>query len=277
MKIICLMENTAGDVRCETEHGFSVYIEMEEKIVLIDTGASELFCKNAQSIGVDLSKAEVVFISHGHYDHTGGISAFREKNPKAEIVLQRKAFGDYWHKSETTERYIGMESGIRKLGNLRMQQGDYRYSKEIDVFTGNLSDKTKLEFWPKGNMVLKEKIGNMYVQDDFSHEQYVVLKEKEKLILVSGCAHNGILNILKVFRENYSREPDVIISGFHMKKKTDYTQEDVFIIKETAKRLKETNILCYTGHCTGEEPYEIMKEIMGEQLQYIHCGDVIEC
>ena len=68
----------------------------------------------------------------------------------------------------------------------------------------------------------------------------------------------------------------MIISGFHMRKKEGYSQTDFEVIRETAKILKYTGILCYTGHCTGEEPYQIMKEIMGNQLQYVRCGDSSE-
>jgi len=98
-------------------------------------------------------------------------------------------------------------------------------------------------------------------------------------MITSGCAHNGILNILEEYQRKYGNNPDVIISGFHMRKKNGYSECDYEVIKETAKILKSTGILCYTGHCTGEEPYQLMKQVMGEQLQYVHCGDsiIIEC
>ena len=114
----------------------------------------------------------------------------------------------------------------------------------------------------------------MFVQDEFEHEQYLVVEDEGKTILLSGCAHNGILNILETFQVLYQKEPDIVISGFHMKKKT-YTKEDKEIFKETAKELKKTKSIYYTGHCTGEYAYQIMKEIMGDQLHYVHSGEEI--
>ena len=276
MKIFCLIENTVGNKLCQAEHGFSVYVETEDKKILVDTGASDLFAENAKALDVDLTKVEMVFLSHGHYDHGGGLVTFREINKSADIIMQKDAFGSFWHKSESVERYIGLSQKVTQLENLLKVEGDYSYCENVEVFRSDISDKSKLLFWPKGNLVLKEKIDDEYRQDNFFHEQYLVLKEDEKMVLISGCAHNGILNILNIFNEKYHRNPDVVISGFHMKKKNGYTKEDYELIKETAKKLKNTGVICYTGHCTGEEPYQIMKEIMGEQLHYLHCGDVVE-
>lgn len=292
MKITCLMENTVGNELCQSEHGLSLYVETKDKTILIDTGASGLFVENAKNLGVNLSKVETVFLSHGHYDHGGGILEFHKINPTAEIVMQKSALGDYWHKSDTVEKYIGLNPVIKELENLTLAEGSFiYYSKDmksglesemqeaIHVFTLDGAKQTDLKCWPEGNLVLKEKIGGEYVQDRFVHEQYIVVQEQGKSVLISGCAHNGILNILEEYQRKYGNNPDVIISGFHMRKKNGYSECDYEVIKETAKILKSTGILCYTGHCTGEEPYQLMKQVMGEQLQYVHCGDsiIIEC
>ncbi len=289
------MENTLGNEQCKEEHGLSLYIETGENVFLADTGAGELFIENALELGVDLSKVETLFLSHGHYDHGGGILAFHQVNPKATIVMQRSALGDYWHKSEKVEKYIGLDSRIQELDMLILLDGDYQYTEKEIVFdnvSGNRKQNLKLgkniklftlkekgekvlRYLPKGNFALKERKGNQYIQDSFAHEQYLILEEKGKTVLISGCAHNGVLNILEEYHRRYDNYPDVIISGFHMRKKDGYTEEDFEVIKETANQLKKIGILCYTGHCTGEEPYKIMREIMGERLQYLHCGDSI--
>lgn len=288
MKITCLMENTIGNVNCQSEHGLSLLVETKDRTILVDTGAGGLFIENANKLDVNLRKVETVFLSHGHYDHGGGILEFCKVNPTAKIVMQKSALGDYWHKSEHVEKYIGLNPAIKELDNLILAERDFEYCKDglkynfrpenqegMYVFTLNKRSKKELKCWPEGNLVLKEKVGTEYVQDCFNHEQYIVVKEDGKSVLISGCAHNGILNILEEYQRKFGGNPDMIISGFHMRKKEGYSKTDFEVIKETAKSLKETGILCYTGHCTGEEPYQIMKGIMGEQLQYVRCGDVI--
>ena len=250
---------------------------------------SVLFLDNAEKLGVDVTKAEGVFLSHGHYDHGGGILEFHKRNPKARIVMQKSALGDYWHKTHEVEKYIGLDSEIKELENLVLLQGEhvadevYDFSKKeerkqerIRIFTLGVKRQEDLKCWPEGNLVLKERKGNQYIQDGFVHEQYLVLEENEKKVLISGCAHNGILNIVEEYHRRYHCYPDVIVSGFHMRKKNGYTDHDFEVIKATARELQKTGILCYTGHCTGEEPYHLMKEIMGEQLRYLHCGDSFE-
>ena len=77
--------------------------------------------------------------------------------------------------------------------------------------------------------------------------------------------------------ENVAAEnPDVVISGFHMMRKNGYPDEDINMIIDTALELRKYRTVFYTGHCTGTEPYEAMKKLMGDQLQYVHCGDVID-
>lgn len=111
--------------------------------------------------------------------------------------------------------------------------------------------------------------------DQFCHEQCLVIKTEGETLLLSGCAHNGILNILDRYKEIYGDEPDRVISGFHMMKKTEYTEKEKQNIRDTAHELKQYHTVFYTCHCTGIPAYEEMKEIMGEQLQYVHCGDEI--
>ena len=163
----------------------------------------------------------------------------------------------------------------RILGGIpTVLSGDIVIDEELTLFT----DVTGRELWPKGNLELKKKVGNDFIQDEFNHEQYLVITEKcdTTNVLISGCAHNGILNILEHYYSLYGSYPDAVISGFHMKKKSGYTNEDIATIKETAEQLSKLPTKFYTGHCTGEEPYGIMKEIMDGQLEYVYSGRVIE-
>lgn len=271
MRIINLIENTEGNKGCLYEHGLSFYVETASHRLLVDAGATNAFMENAKKLGVDLEKVDMMILSHGHYDHAGGILAFAEKNPKARILMQRTAGEEYYHKSDVIEKYIGIDPQILALGQVEMIDGDKKIDDEIFLFSG----VTGRRLWPSGNRELKVKREDRFYQDEFLHEQYLVLEENGKKVLLSGCAHNGILNILEKYREIYGNDPDVVISGFHMRKKSGYTEEDMDTIRKIAEELKKTDTIYYTGHCTGETPYQIMKECLGEQLVYVHSGDEI--
>ena len=101
--------------------------------------------------------------------------------------------------------------------------------------------------------------------DDFRHEQYLLLEEEGKRILISGCSHKGIENIVKWFC------PDVLVGGFHFMR-----LEDVQVLKEKAAALLESPTVFYTGHCTGEMQYAVLKEEMGSRLHRIQAGVTME-
>lgn len=271
MRIINLIENTDGGKGCVFEHGLSFYIETEKHKLLVDTGASDSFIQNAEKLGIDLTEVDLVILSHGHYDHAGGIMEFAGRNARASIYMQKNAGNGYYHKSEQIEKYIGIDSSIITLPQVILVDGDLKIDSELFLFSG----VTGRRLFPEGNLELKYKKENSFVQDNFSHEQYLVISGEDKHILVSGCAHNGILNILEKYRSIYGGNPDIVISGFHMRKKSGYSDGDIAIIKETAEELKKTETIYYTGHCTGEYPYEVMKSILGEQIVYVHSGDEI--
>ena len=91
MRITTLIENTKGAAGCACEHGLSFYIETKRHTVLMDTGQSALFLENAAKLGADLTKIDTVVISHGHYDHGGGLPHFMKVNDHAAIYLQKAA------------------------------------------------------------------------------------------------------------------------------------------------------------------------------------------
>lgn len=273
MKIINLVENTEGNKVCSVEHGLSFYIETEKHKILMDTGASDLFLKNAQALGIDLSEVDTVVLSHGHYDHGGGLRTFLELNSKAKIYLQKSAFGKYYScKEESKEpKYIGIDPKLKGHPQIIELDGNWKIDDEIFLFSGIKTEQPI----PETNRRLKKETAEGLVQDDFVHEQCLVLKYGEKQILLSGCAHHGILNIMETYVELFGREPDVAISGFHFMRKTRYSRNDVRMIIDTAKELVRYQTQFYTCHCTGEKPFDVMKKMMGYQIKYIHCGEEI--
>ncbi len=285
MKIICLMENTALEDNINSEHGFSLYVETKKHRLLIDAGQTDAFAENARTLGADLSKVDMAMLSHGHYDHSGGLMKFAEINENAPIYMQINAGGEYYHTNDTLEKYIGIDKDILGLPQVKLIEGNVRIDDEISVFagvkgrrhfpSGNLELTVKCEVTSDVNRSYAGEENHRFIQDDFSHEQYVVVEEAGKRVLISGCAHNGILNILDEFKKLYGCEPDMVISGFHLMKKTGYSNEDVENIRAIAEELATMDTIFYTGHCTGEAPFAIMKDIMGDKLHYIHSGDKI--
>ena len=272
MKIINLIEDTKGIEGCVYEHGLSFYIETKNHKILMDTGATDAFLENAKVLNLDSAKVDTVIISHGHYDHTGGLLAFAKLNPEAKIYIQKSAQGDFYNYRNQEEKYIGMDKKIAGLSQVVFLEGDLEIDQELSIFT----DVTGRKLWPKGNEILKKKCGNEFLQDDFCHEQYLVVTEDDKRVLLSGCAHNGILNILERYTELFKNNPTHVISGFHMmKKKDEYTAEDTQMIEETARILGKMDTVFYSGHCTGEYPLQVLKGIMENNLTEIHSGDEV--
>ncbi len=264
------MEDTCPTERFLSEHGLSFYIETGSRRLLFDTGATDAFLLNAERMGLDLCNVDTVILSHGHYDHTGGVTAFAKRNPKARIYLRAEAVGAYYNCRYEPPKYIGMDAQIAALANVVFLDGDAVLSPTITVFSG-ISEKILV---PRGNKTLTQRSGDAYLPDPFLHEQYLAITEGDRHILFSGCAHNGILSILAAYHQKFGRYPTHVISGFHTTK-ADYTSEDDALIRETAVRLSAMPTQFYTGHCTGEYAIRIIEPILGEQLHILHSGDRI--
>lgn len=267
MNIITLVENTPGAADCLYEHGLSVYVETAKHRILVDTGQMDALLHNADVLGIDVTQVDTVILSHGHYDHSGGILPFAQKNPHAAIYLQKGAAGNFWH----ADHCIGIDPAIPDLPQVRLLDGDLRLDEELFLFT-NITGR---RFFPRGNEGIVRIEHGERIPDDFSHEQCLVIAENGEYTLLSGCAHNGILNILDRFREQFGCDPKRVISGFHLMKKTDYTPEEIAEFRQLAQELCTYDTQFYSGHCTGGAfPY--LKEIMGSRLTQLHSGTIIQ-
>lgn len=268
MKIITLVENTTENESFIAEHGLSIYIETEKHRLLLDTGQTDAVVKNSEALGVDLTAVDTVILSHGHYDHSGGILPFSLLNHTAQIIMQRSAAEPHYN----GERYIGIDTDILKLPNVQLIDGDLRLDDELFLFSG----VTGRRCYPQGNRKLSRLRNGKKSEDDFCHEQCLVITQNGKRWLLSGCAHNGILNILDRYREIFGSEPDYVLSGFHMmKREGEHTEEEKAVIIQTAQELAQMKTVFYSGHCTGIPAFELMKEIMGEKLIALHSGEQV--
>lgn len=256
MKVTVLTENTACREGVTAQHGLSLFIETEDQKILFDMGQDDIFIHNAKNLGIDLSKVDIAVISHGHYDHGGGLKAFMQVNDTAPIYLHAYAFGHYYN---GTEKYIGLDQSLRHNSRLVLTKGSRYLSPKL-----LLTDCNDLH-WDSNPWGLNSREASAFVPDAFLHEQYLEIAEGDKKILISGCSHKGISNIAGHF------QPDVLIGGFHLNK-----LEDAEELKRIADQLRSYRTVYYTGHCTGEKQYAALKAAMGSCLHRLSAGFAFE-
>lgn len=261
MKIYTLMENTSFSPEFAAEHGLSLYIETKKHKILFDIGQTEKFASNAEKLGIDLSQVDTAVLSHGHYDHGGGIRRFLELNDKAPVYLSRYAFGDYYHGEE---RYIGLDQSLKGNDRLIFTEDELEMDGELTFCSCN--DKECA--FPLDSAGLTEKTDGGFIPDVFLHEQYLVIREDGKKVVISGCSHKGILNIVNWL------QPDVLVGGFHFMGQA-VSMEGNPVLDRAAEVLMARDTLYYTGHCTGQEPFAYLKKRMGERLRYLAAGQSV--
>ena len=256
MKITALLENTTA-CALPTEHGLSLFVETQDCRFLFDMGQTDLFARNAEKLGVDLNTAEFAVLSHGHYDHGGGLGTFLALNDHAPVYMSRHAFGRHYN---GTQKYIGLDQAFMSSDRIVFVDREKEIAPGMTLY--NWGDAVKVEDF--GSCGLNRMQDGKMQPEDFRHEQYLAVEEKGKRILFSGCSHRGILNIMHWFR------PDVLIGGFHLSK---------FPLDERlagiARQLDAFQTDYYTCHCTGTEQYRFMLGHM-DRLHYISEGERIE-
>ena len=275
IKLKTLIENTSCGELWEKEHGLSLYLETERHKLLFDTGKTSLFLTNAARMELDISRIDTVIISHGHYDHGGGLPAFLERNKTAKVYISEKAFEPHFSKRDNGEiKYIGIDGTLTENAQLHFVNGTFDIDEELTIFSGVKGR----EFFSKANDVLLERRDGQYEKDSFQHEQNLIVRKKDgSRILISGCAHNGIVNIIERFIELEGQAPDVVIGGFHLMEPSNgkaIPEEQIFAVAERLLSYagKKDKTRYFTCHCTGLEAYEILKEKMGDRISYLSSG-----
>lgn len=256
MTLTCLAENTSAS-GLPTEHGLSLHIASDGINILFDMGQTELFAANAQRLGVDLAEVDIAILSHGHYDHGGGLKKFLELNSKATVYIPQNAFIPHYN---GTRKYIGLDQSLKDCPRLVTVCDDITLADGISIITHR---KVPTLHRPSGDG-LTMMTANGLAPDDFDHEQYLVIVKDGKRVLFSGCSHRGILNIMEAMT------PDVLVGGFHFSK---FELDDS--LAQKAKALGKYPCQYHTCHCTGTEQFEFMKQYIGG-LSYLSCGDKIE-
>ena len=264
MRVTMLLDNIAADPRLVAEHGLSLYIETEKHRILFDTGQSDAFARNAEALGIDLAAVDIAFLSHGHYDHSGGLARFLELNEHAPIYMHSMAFERHAH---TDGRNIGVDSGLRDHPRIRFNEGTLRIDDELCLESFNEKERP---FASHGEGLLMFRDGQP-VQDDFQHEHYLSIREagSGKHVVISGCSHKGILNIMGWL------EPDALIGGFHFMG-LDTQGEGKAELDHAAEALAQHDCTYFTCHCTGKKQFDYLKNKLGERLHYFAGGMSVE-
>lgn len=273
MIIKTLVENNSISQEFNSEHGLSLYIETEKHKILFDLGKTDLFLENAKKMNVDIENVDSVIISHGHYDHGGGLKYFLEKNTKAKIYIHKGAFDKFCSKRiDGQVKYIGLDEELKDNERIIFTE-DYLYlDEELEIFS-NVQGKDLVSTANRALFVLDE-FG--LAHDHFDHEQSLIITEGKNTVLIGGCAHKGIVNIINKFISLKGEPPMYALSGFHLFNPNANKSEDPSLIKNIAKFLLETNSMYYTGHCTGLEAFEELKSIMKNKIEYLATGSMLK-
>lgn len=249
--------------------GYAALVEVNGKRILFDTGGnSEVFVQNVKAKGVDLTKLDFVVMSHRHGDHIGGLTHLLAVNPKVKIYAPKEPFGVYGSSLPGTF--------FRKAESL---PPDMRY------FNGAPPQVMVLgTAWPGGNFELIDKtteiapgIWLIALVSDVPgtkelKELSLAINTPEGLVLVVGCSHPGILNIVEAATTaSGNKRVHMIAGGFHL-----VVAQDDAIAKVTSA-LHDTWKVAYIapGHCTGEPTFVALREAFGNRYVYAGLGTVL--
>lgn len=259
MKWTVLSDNRSCDSSLETEHGLSILLQTERHRVLLDTGASDVFVRNAERMGIDLRAVDDVFISHGHSDHAGGLRSFLSINGKARVIVSPDAVkGKFYSKRKCLHSITAPWAEEWRERLLLVHQ-----SQELADGLHVIAHIPQHHPMPLGNrhLFVQDATGE-YVPDDFRHELALYTEG----MLFTGCAHSGLENILAAC----PLPVKTVVGGFHLLDAQESEEE----LKALATRLIDTypDTQFYTSHCTGDTVYATLKSVMGDQLHAFSCG-----
>lgn len=270
MEITSLVENTSR-MGFPVEHGLSLHISLDDgRKILFDMGQRRLFADNAERLGIDLADVDMAVVSHGHYDHGGGLRTFLELNKKAQVYISRHAFEPHYSLRDDGLKYIGIDPELRTNDRLVLCADETHIGDNIILFSGVNGDYLK----PNGNRLLFGPAKNE--NDDFRHEQSLIIREGNNTVLFAGCAHCGIVNIIEKGIHVAGGPFTHVFAGMHLVKSGLAEKEEVNFIRSLAEKLSAyAGCRYFTMHCTGTTQYEILKKEMGDAISYMGCGETV--
>ena len=257
-----LSDNRTCNDLLQTEHGLSILLETDKHRILLDTGASDVFIRNAEKTGIDLSTVDYVFISHGHSDHAGGLKYFVARNRQAKVLVSPDTMSGKFFSKRGNLHSITAEWPKIDDGRLVLINQICARAEDIHV----IAHIPQTHLMPKGNQNLYvQNTNGVFTHDDFRHE----LALYDDGLLFTGCAHSGLENILAAC----PWPVHTVVGGFHLLDGLE-TEEELMALAQRLKA-KYSNTQFFTSHCTGDKVFATLKTIMGNQLNAFSCGMTI--
>lgn len=274
-KLTILCENSVGmPFGVIGEHGFACFVETDNGNYLFDTGQGFAITQNAQVLGKDLASIRAVMISHGHYDHTGGLPAVLKIRGAVDVFGHPDMFTQRVWSSEEEARFVGIPYrrpyleglGARfRLGTdlVEVGPGVYLTGEIPRLSTFEKGDDKMSAILPSGEVIHPDPIN-----DDFS----LILDTDKGLVIVLGCAHAGLINIIEYALEKMSTDRvHAIIGGTHL----GFSDEAQF--EETVRVLDHYQIdLLGVSHCTGLVKASLLHARLQERFFFGTVGTVLE-
>ncbi|MBW6486134.1 MAG: MBL fold metallo-hydrolase [Syntrophobacterales bacterium] len=277
MKITTLIENRESitEPGLTSEWGLSLYIEFKNHSILFDLGASGAFVDNAKHLSIKVDSVDVAVLSHHHFDHGGGLKRFFELNSNAKVYLANAPEGECYIKiMGFLKKYIGLDRAIMDHHRDRFEfvGKPTEILPDVFIFPKIIDTHPK----PLGNKQLHLKTEGRLVPDVFSHEIVMAVKENGKLVIFTGCSHNGILNMIDTVAREFEGVPiKAVIGGFHLvalppfnfmaRKRKDIENMGKSVLNYPVE-------VTYTGHCTGKKAFNVLKSVMGDRIKDMQTG-----
>lgn len=253
MKFTVLAENRKQIV-CSNEDGLSLYIELEDNKLLLDTGITDLFMQNAKLLGINLEEVKTIVLSHGHWDHGNGLKYLQDKKT---VILHPESYTHRYSVRRNME-YAGLNQSKEELQekfNLIETKEPYKILENV-WYLGEIERVNDYEAktFPT---VLKENKTD-YLKDDSG----IVIKTEDGLIVISGCSHSGICNTIEYAKKIMKDDRILaVIGGFHLKNIDEATQKTIqYFIDNKIQN-------AYMGHCTSDEVIEEFKSKLNEKCK----------
>ena len=277
LRITTLVENrpSPDDARLVAEWGLSLFVDLDGHRILVDMGASDAFARNAAHLSIDIAAIDAVIISHHHYDHGGGLVRFLELNDHAPVYLGAAPAGDPTVKLlGFVRRYVGLDRELLATHAHRL-----RFVHERTEVLPGIHVLPRIggrHARPAGNRALFLRQGGALVHDDFRHEVVVALRERDGLVVLTGCSHNGLVNMVETVSADFPGVPiKAVVGGFHLAALPPFRgmSESEGVVAGIGQSVIDHSVgVTYTGHCTGSRAFEVLQTAMGSRIGEIRTG-----